>query len=206
MFMEENKEPMPGYLGASLSGHREPVPANAWEKIEAGLDRRKRRGFWFWLFGGIGLLLLGSTLWFSFREETTRQPIAQHWNRQPESEGAASTPTQRPKERIGEEEPARNRDKEPASLQQIPSDTVADTKPIRLEQRQAVTNSSAKPTIRPQTISPAHPPQTTLLKNQTETVARSTPITPQNKTGNYLNPGQAKPPEKASRTTRTWAG
>lgn len=60
----EEKEPSPGFLGQNLANHQEPIPANAWDKIEAGLDKRKRRGFWYWLWAGAGLLLLAIGVWF----------------------------------------------------------------------------------------------------------------------------------------------
>ena len=62
--MEQENEPKPGYLSQNLDGHKEPVPEKAWEGIEVGLDRKKRRGIFYWLFGTLGVLLLGTSLWF----------------------------------------------------------------------------------------------------------------------------------------------
>jgi hypothetical protein len=61
--MKDNNEPQPGYLGQNLNGHKEPVPEMAWEGIEARLNRKKRRGLFFWIFGALGLLLAGFGWW-----------------------------------------------------------------------------------------------------------------------------------------------
>ena len=61
--MKDNNEPKPGYLGQNLKGHKEPVPEMAWEGIEARLNRKKRRGLFFWIFGALGLILIGFGWW-----------------------------------------------------------------------------------------------------------------------------------------------
>ena len=67
--MKDNNEPKPGYLGQNLKGHKEPVPEMAWEGIEARLNRKKRRGLFFWIFGALGLILIGFGWW-----EMSRNP------------------------------------------------------------------------------------------------------------------------------------
>lgn len=68
--MKDNNEPKPGYLGQNLDGHKEPIPEMAWEGIEARLNRKKRRGLFFWIFGVLGLLLTGFGWW-----ELSRNPL-----------------------------------------------------------------------------------------------------------------------------------
>ena len=57
--MKDNNEPKPGYLGHNLDGHKEPVPEMAWAGIEARLNQNKRRGLFYWIFGALGLILIG---------------------------------------------------------------------------------------------------------------------------------------------------
>ena len=61
--MKEENEPKPGYLGQNLDGHKEPVPEMAWAGIEARLDRKKRRGLFYWIFGVLGILFAGLGCW-----------------------------------------------------------------------------------------------------------------------------------------------
>lgn len=61
--MKDKNEPKPGYLGQNLEGHKEPIPEMAWEGIEARLNRKKRRGLFFWIVGVMGLILTGIGLW-----------------------------------------------------------------------------------------------------------------------------------------------
>ena len=67
--MKDNNEPKPGYLGQNLKGHKEPVPEMAWAGIEARLNQNRRRGLFYWIFGGLGLVLIGFGWW-----EMSRNP------------------------------------------------------------------------------------------------------------------------------------
>ncbi|GLR16340.1 hypothetical protein [Portibacter lacus] len=53
-------------LRSKLYNHESALPDDLWSKIETGIEKKKKKGFIWFLFGGIGLLgILSATIYFS---------------------------------------------------------------------------------------------------------------------------------------------
>ncbi len=60
-----------------LENYRKSAPASAWERVEAGLDRKRRKGVWLRIAAGLCLLIAASTvLWQYDQADTVETEVA----------------------------------------------------------------------------------------------------------------------------------